>query len=125
VTLDDELLLELIEQSPSVFMQVLVIDVATRNGEWPRQPTPALRAFPNAWLRELLQRSIRGIGDLPEQSEGVDTRRAEGTLLALMQLGRDLTVAAAATLLRHDCGRRRETGAVLLAMGGRARARRT
>jgi hypothetical protein len=111
--LNGELLLDLSDRWASVFMQVLIIDVATRNRRM-RELGQArhVAEFQDEWLRQLLTRSVIQEQRPPERrnepeeghsEEQVPVRmgRAETTLLALLQVGSDLTLAAAATLLAH------------------------
>ena len=112
-----DLLLDLSDRYSSVFMQVLIIDVATRNVESVRTGGVAtVDDFGNDWLRALMIRSIRQEPQ-PEVEEKrpfdgqerverneerpVRTGRAETSLLALLQVDRPITINAAATLLRH------------------------
>ena len=113
ISLDDELLLDLTERWSSVFMQVSVIDLATQNAEWTRRQSVAtVEGFQNRWLSKLMQRSTTlpseelsqadSLRQALPSSEYISTNRAENVLIALLQVGRDITVDAAATLLRHD-----------------------
>jgi hypothetical protein len=105
IELNQELLLTLADTWSSVFMQVLVIDVATMSAEErPRERgrvPVSLSNISNTFLRELLQR-VTHIGDLESRREVIPTQRAENTLVALLQIDRDVTIAAASSLLHHE-----------------------
>jgi len=110
VPLNHKVLLDVIETWSSVLLQASAIDVGTQDTEWTehRQIVP-LEEFNHPFLRELLLRSIRLPETEPsqvEKIEGLDeglvrTSRAEGVLVALLQVGREITLDAATTLLHH------------------------
>lgn len=102
IDLDDDLLLNLAEEFSSVFMQVLVIDLATRHSEMERpESAVTLSVFDHEWLSELLSRCTKIQGMEKAQHDSVDTSRSEKVLVALMQVGSDITIAAASWLLNH------------------------
>jgi hypothetical protein len=109
IRLDDKLLLDLSESLSSVFMQVVIIDVATRRwSDWhPREEVTPLEKFDHSWLNMLIRKSTKirreefiepPYKELPE----IDTRRSEIVLVALMQVGSAITIDAARTLLNHE-----------------------
>lgn len=103
MSLNGELLLQLTTKFTNVFMQVAVIDLATRRADWARRETiPPLEKFDHPWLSNLLH----GCTYVPAEDEMevgyVDTRRAETILTALMQVGSDIALDAASALLNHD-----------------------
>jgi hypothetical protein len=102
IRLDDKLLLHLAEMLSSVFMQVVVIDVATRHIKWNRrEAVTSIEKFGDSWLSQLMHRCTK-IERLQEaEDEHIDTRRSESVLVALMQVGSDITLDAASTLLNH------------------------
>jgi hypothetical protein len=110
--LNGDLLLALEEQWSSVFMQTLIIDVATRHSPWSGWQMNYVSEFPDEWLRHLMSRAIRQPvreerstsrheGEEALREAPPRTARAESTLIALLQVGREVTIDAAATLL-HD-----------------------
>lgn len=110
--LHETLLLDLADRWSSVFMQVLIIDVATRGIALPSWPVTDLEEFPNEWLRGLLRLAVRQeeretperdnrFEDEANREQPARTARAETTLISLMQVGRPVTVEAAAALLHH------------------------
>lgn len=88
------LLFDLVRRWSSVFMQVLIVDLAT----WDEKDRPADRS---EWLSNYLQWSVDVAGDAGERRD-VDTRRAETAFIALLQVGRPITIEAAARLLRRE-----------------------
>jgi hypothetical protein len=103
VNVNEDLLLHLTERWSNVFMQVLAIDVATQQAEGgSRSAITPLSEFEHPFLRRLLQHSV----ELPEIESGgyedIPTTRAENTLVALLQIGRDITIEAARSLLHHS-----------------------
>lgn len=119
IELDEKLLLSLADTWSSVFMQTLVIDVATMNVDElaPRERVRRLDVPPDSFehrlrpiglsnishffLRTLLQR-VTYVGEVESRNETVPTQRAENTLVALLQIDRDVTLAAARSLLHHS-----------------------
>jgi hypothetical protein len=102
VRLNEKLLLQLSESFSSVFMQVAVIDIGTAHADWQsKNSVTSLKEFKHSWLSALLNRCV----DVHEEKETkyhhIDTRRSETVLVALMQVGRDITLDAASTLLNH------------------------
>lgn len=116
VQLDEELLLTLADTWSSVFMLASVIDVATSaidelrprgqkrrldfetEAEETRRVRPvALQQIDHLFLRTLLQQ----VTHVHPEAEGLRTGRAEATLVALLQIGSDVTLAAASSLLHH------------------------
>ncbi len=91
-------------------MQVQIIDLGTLDTEnWNRGRHAALNEFQHDWTRKLLQRAIRQERQEVTAKESRETAeaqprtaRAETTLIALLQVGRPITVEAAATLLHHQ-----------------------
>lgn len=103
IALDDKLLLHLTENFSSVFMQVAAIDVATRRADWvPRTSVVHLHEFDHPWLAKLLRRCTDVHDEEITTHRHVDTRRAETVLVALMQVGSDITLDAASSLLNHE-----------------------
>jgi hypothetical protein len=107
VQLNEELLLDLADTWSSVFMQTLTIDVATidvldATGETTVHPS-SLSNIEHPFLRRLLQRVTR-IEEASAKSEQPPMQRAENTLLALLQIGRGVTLNAAVSLLSHHWG---------------------
>jgi hypothetical protein len=103
ISLDDNLLMHLSETFSNVFMQVLVIDVATRHTTWERKNSIShLHEFPHPWLRKLLRRCVeKSNDDQGVEHEYIETRRSETILVALMQVGGAINLDAASTLLNH------------------------
>jgi hypothetical protein len=102
IRLDGKLMLDLTESLSSVFMQVATIDLATQQADWGRRETVApLNEFDHRWMSKLLRRCTEGHGEKDMKYDHVDTRRSENTLIALMQVGSDITLDAASTLLNH------------------------
>lgn len=106
---NDFLLLDLSEKLSSVFMQVILIDVATIGWDyWYRDEvhvTP-IEAFDHPWLNKLLQGTTeiheREFFKPPNLGRGeIDIRRSEIVLVALMQVGSAITIDAARSLLNH------------------------
>lgn len=102
ISLDEKLLLHLTENLSSIFMQVATIDLATRRTDWMRRKSVAsLQEFDHPWLSKLLRRCTEIHGKQDTKHVHVDTRRSETVLIALMQVGSDITLDAASTLLNH------------------------
>ncbi len=102
IRLDEELLWHLSETLSSVFMQVLLIDVATRHVDWQRhEDVVSVEEFDNLWLSRLLARCTQSRAQEDTDDRHVDTRRSQTVLVALMQLGSDVALDAASTLLNH------------------------
>jgi hypothetical protein len=100
IPLYEDLLLHLSESLSSVFMQVAIIDVATRWSAWePHDFVIPLEKFQHPWLSKLML----GCTKFNENDNiyYVDTRRSETVLIALMQVGSSITLDAASTLLNH------------------------
>jgi len=103
IPFDERLLLHLTENLSSVFMQVAAIDVATRRADWmPRKTVAQLHEFDHPWLAELLRRCTEVHREKDTGHDHVDTRRSETVLIALMQVGSDITLDAASALLNHS-----------------------
>ncbi len=103
--LDGQLLLDLTEKWSSVFLQVSAIDLATRraDSDWIRRKTPLpLGDFGHPWLSKLMYRATEVPEEDRPRSGEVHTDRAERVLIALLQVGRKITLDAASTLLHHD-----------------------
>ncbi len=107
--MDGDLLLHLTEVHSSVFMQAAAIDTATRGAEWAgAESVPELLEFRHPWLRRLLRRCV----ETPRRDESasgnqsipghIDMRACEAILVALMQVGTDVTLDAASALLNHE-----------------------
>lgn len=102
IRLDEKLLLRLVELSSDVFMQVVVIDIATRHIEWQRQPAVvSIGEFDNVWLSTLLGKCTKVLDRGDEYGWHIDTRRSESILVALMQVGSEIALDGASTLLNH------------------------
>ena len=103
IRIDGNLLLELTEKWSSTFMQVAAISLATQRTEWqPRDSVVPLSEFEDQWIAELLRRCTTAHRDGLDQSDHIDTGRSETVLTALMQVGNDVTLDAASTLLNHS-----------------------
>lgn len=102
VTLDDTLLLELTEYWSSISMQVSTIEIATRNAIWSRhERTMSLQEFEHPWLAQLLRRCTIVSDEDNIEINNIRARNAQNILVALLQVGSDLTLDAATTLLHH------------------------
>jgi len=105
IVLNDMLLLGLAEKWSTVSMQASVIDLATRWKKWQREPggepTP-LERFEDPWLFTLLQHCTKHEHEPGVEPGPVHTGRAEKLLMALLQVGNDITLEAASTLLNHS-----------------------
>ena len=102
IPLSDSLLLRLTEAWSSVFMQVAAIDLATRRADWRRQDSIApLREFGNPFLRDLMTRCTYVDDGERRDYQYIPTARAESCLVALMQVGTEITLDAASALLNH------------------------
>lgn len=102
IPLNEKLLMHLTENLSSVFMQVLAVDLATRWADWaPRKTVAPLKDFAYPWLSELLRRCTEVHDEKTTRAGQIDTRRSEAVLIALMQVGSDITLDAASTLLNH------------------------
>jgi hypothetical protein len=75
-------------------MQVLIVDLGTRDYE-------DHHGDRKEWLSSYVRWSIDVAGDTVEW-RNVDTRRAETAFITLLQVGRGITIDAAARLLRRD-----------------------
>ncbi len=103
ISLDNSLLLDLCMSQSSVFMQVSIIDVATRQSEWEQMPNDIhLKEFKHKWLANLMHRCTDVHHEKESEFEYIDTRRSEMILVALMQVGSDITIDAAKALLHHQ-----------------------
>lgn len=115
VDLNNRMLLAVVLRWPIVFVQVPAIELATRRKKWRRRKrVSSLASFGHPWLRDLLKVCVewRDYG----HDEGDGTRRAaddqtlaplhpglaQSILVALLQLGNELSLDAAATLLNHS-----------------------
>jgi len=102
IPLKDSLLLHLTETWSSVFMQVAAIDLATRHVEWKRRDSvDPLQKFRHPFLRKLMTRCTYADDEESRVHKHVQTARAESLLVALMQVGTDITLDAASALLNH------------------------
>ena len=102
VALDDTLLLDLSEYWSSISMQVSTIEIATRNTIWSRrQRISSLEEFEHPWLAQLLQRCTTVADEDNIETNNIRARNAQNILVALLQVGSDLTLDAATTLLHH------------------------
>jgi len=118
--LNGELLLNLADTWSSVFMQASVIDAATmdidelisqkrrRNLEFSTAPDDERRIRPiplddigHPFLRSLLHH-VTHVAEGDTDREEIRTQRAENTLVALLQIDREVTLKAASSLLHHD-----------------------
>lgn len=103
LSLDNSLLFNLCKSQSSVFMQVLTIDVATRQTKSKEnQKNVPFEAFEHSWLSELIHWCTDGRIEKQTEFDYIDTRRSEMILVALMQVGSDVTLNAARTLLHHQ-----------------------
>ncbi|MEP6672323.1 MAG: hypothetical protein ABJF10_24375 [Chthoniobacter sp.] len=111
VELNEKLLINLVERWTSILIQVRAIDIGTQASEWlHRDASMRLEFFPHPFLRRLLIRCVNPperaalADDSAERlrSETPRTRHAESVLVSLLQLGRDVTLDAASSLLRHE-----------------------
>jgi len=104
VQLQTDVLLKLSWKFSSAFMQVAIIDAATfKAEETTNRNYRSIRGFESRFIRELLSEatSKEYHSDKHQQQSNI-TRRSETILTALMQIGNDLTLAAARELLNHD-----------------------
>ncbi len=102
IVLDETLLMRLSERLSSVFMQVSVIDVATRSSKWkPQENEVPIEEFQHQWLSRLMLKCTTLQDKERKPDDYIDTRRAEVILVAMMQVGSDVTLDAARSLLRH------------------------
>jgi hypothetical protein len=102
--LSEKTLLNLISQWQSVSMMSKIIRVATLDASTPGKASRAIDEFPDQWLRELLQVCLYpnpgpDVKNYPEEKRGPNITFCLAVVLALMQVGTDLTIMAAATLL--------------------------
>ena len=103
VPIHEKLLLHLADSFSSTFMQVALIDVATLNVDWyPRDGVATIEEFDNRYLSELLRRCTHPAREDDGEHVHIDTKRSETVLVALMQIGRDITLDAANTLLNQQ-----------------------
>lgn len=103
VVLNGELLLDLIDKWSSVFMQVSAIESATFQADWVRQEdVMPLQKFDHPWLSELMLRCMKLHDADHFKPEDVRTGRAQSILISLLQVGRDITLDAASTLMHYD-----------------------
>lgn len=102
ISIDETLLLQLTESWSSIFMQVAAIDLATREAKWvPREPITSIQEFGHPWLSKLMLNCTKASDGKNMDQEYIDTRCAEMTLVALMQVGSDIALDAASSLLNH------------------------
>ncbi len=115
IDLSEELLMDLFEEWSSVFVRCDIVDVGTHNADYPGSyvEDSSLTEFPNSFLARIMLRATRS----PEERSRLDSKLAPedhraqanepstalagSTLIALLQVGRPITLAAAAVLLRH------------------------
>jgi hypothetical protein len=114
VNLRGDLLLKLTETWASPFMQIPAIDLATRQRRWtPKKRVSSLEDFGHPWVRALLKKCVESAPAEPEEAAGeqqipreelppLRPGLAESVLIALLQLGSDISIDAAATLLRYE-----------------------
>ncbi len=103
IELNPKLLLHLTQHWSSVFMQVLAIELATRRVEWERpNQTMSLEDFRNSWLKSLMYDCVAIDKKVHDEQNEIHTGQAENVLIALMQIGSDVTLDAASTLLNHN-----------------------
>jgi hypothetical protein len=116
VRLRPDLLRRLFEQSSSVFVRTMILEVAVE-GEAPRDDRVIadVHEFPDRFLASVMAAAIvrpeewrldRERSDRPfEREERLEaippSTAAEATLVSLLQAGKPLTLRAATTLLRH------------------------
>lgn len=104
VDLDDEVLLQLTEKWSSISMQVSTIELATRRAYWGnRKYNVPINEFDHPWLATLLRRcvTINNSDDERIESRNIRTRYSQSILVALLQVGSNITLDAASTLLHH------------------------
>ena len=116
ITLNEELLVGLFEEWSSVFVRSDIVDVATQRAEAPGGNVRnfSVKEFPNRFLTRIMVRAT----ERPEERERSDSQRfhednrkrenvpstamAESALISFMQVGRPITLDAAAVLLRDE-----------------------
>jgi hypothetical protein len=112
ISLREDLLAELFLEWSSVFVRSEIIDVATQVADQLETSLtrPSLAEFPNGFLRKVLtivtrepEQPFMSDIELREQKAAPErsTALAESALVALIQVGRPITLSAAATLLHH------------------------
>ena len=102
IVLDERLLMHLSESLSSVFMQVSVIEVATRSSKWePQENEVPIEEFQHQWLSRLMLGCTTFQDNRRKSDAHIDTRRAEVILVALMQVGSEITLDAARSFLHH------------------------
>jgi len=83
-------------------MQMAVIDLATLGLDWRgRDTVSTIEGFDHPWLSDLLRKCTLTHSDEEADYVRVDTTHAETVLVALMQIGREITLDAASVLLNH------------------------
>jgi hypothetical protein len=103
IILSEDLLLHLTGRWPDVFIQAPVIDLATRNAEWSSpENVVSIKSFGHPWLSRLLQQCTGYRNDVADRSMFTLSRRAELSLISLLQVGKGITLDAASTLLNHS-----------------------
>ena len=103
VVLNDELLLSLTEKWSSISIQISAIELATREADWgDRKYNMSLDEFEHPWLASLLRNcvTINSNGEGFETHD-IRTKYSQNILVALLQVGSNITLDAASTLLHH------------------------
>ncbi|MGA2075315.1 MAG: hypothetical protein ABSH52_17630 [Terriglobia bacterium] len=104
IPLPDDLLTELFEEWSSVFARCAIVDLATAELEYePRGRDLSVQDFPSPFLVSIMT-SATELGEeiYPTAELGRPSGRAESVLIALLQVGRPITLDAASALLRHE-----------------------
>jgi len=113
--LSEDLLVELFEEWSSVFLRADIIDLAIQNADYSAQSLGrGLNEFPNRFLAKIMSSATRRREEDVRRSEDTQiweerqsvephpsTSIAESTLIALLQVGRPITLDAASVFLRH------------------------
>lgn len=116
--LKEDLLVDLYEEWSSEFVRAEIVDLATRNVDYPEKPNISLsiEEFPNRFLSRIMSQATRrpeveetrhpeaeDRASFEEQPgpQARSTALAESTLVALIQVGTPITIDAARVLLWH------------------------
>jgi len=131
IALDEDLLIALYEEWSSEFIKAAIVELATQDFKYSPNPIPKpyptqtslIEEFPNRFLSRIMAQATR-VSDAkldpsedrpsaqrnamsPEEEQNQfeqepSTELAESTLIALLQVGSDITTDAAKVLLEHE-----------------------